>query len=191
MNQMFAVASACALCLAASLSSRAQVIYEPVQHQFSSGGRHYYYGGSDPRVHQRANQLSQETTFGRSNGWAFHSGSIDTHREVGTEPTRAYSDMIPYWNARVYRYTDGDARNAANANAARYFRKADLRSVAQVQPDGTWAVPSAGDTTHVRGTIDIRPYRGPATMPKPILSIPKRLLDQPLWGSGRTTADAR
>jgi hypothetical protein len=31
----------------------------------------------------------------------------------------------------------------------------------------------------------------PVTQPKPILIIPKRLLDKPLWPSNNPTADAR
>jgi hypothetical protein len=192
-----AAASLCALLLiAASSSASAQVFYEPVQYQYFSGGRAYYYGGSDPQVHYNANMLSQEPGYGRTNEYAFHSGDIDRHREVVTEPTRVFNDMTPYWNARFFGYTVDDARNAAYNNAPTYFRKADVKRMARVQSDGTWVVPSQAMSaaTTGTGTIEIRPARPmvrPVSEPKPILIIPKRLLDKPLWPSNNPTADAR
>ena len=180
--------------VAVSSSASAQVFYEPVQYQYWSGGRAYYYGGSNPLVHYRANLNSQSPGFGRTDGYAFRSARPDTHREVTTEPTRIYSDSTPYWNARVFGASVDDARNAAYANSATYFRKADLKYLARVEADGTWSVPaSAGAPT---GTIEIKPtYRGwmkPVyTEPRPILIIPKRLLDKKLWGEPLQTADAR
>src|SRR5690348_13173020 len=111
-----------ALLLGASSSASAQVIYEPVQYQYFSGGRAYYYGGSDPQVHVDANHLSHEPGYGRTQEYAFHSGNIDTHREVVTEPIRVYTDMIPNWNGHIFGYTVDDARNAAYMNSATYFR---------------------------------------------------------------------
>ena len=181
-----------ALLLGASSSASAQVIYEPVQYQYFSGGRAYYYGGSDPQVHVDANHLSHEPGYGRTQEYAFHSGNIDTHREVVTEPVRVYTDMIPNWNGHIFGYTVDDARNAAYMNSATYFRKADLLKTARLQEDGTWSVPSQ-PTARV-GTIEIRPYRPvvrPTVAPKPILIIPKRLLDKPLWPSNNQTASAR
>jgi hypothetical protein len=192
MSHIISASVAVLFCALASAAG-AQVIYEPVQYQYDSGGRAYYYGGSNPQVHRNANQLSHESGFGRSNGWAFHSGSIDTHREVGTEPTRVYSDMIPTRNARVFGYTADDARNAAYANSATYFRKSDVVRLARVAPDGTWVVPAnAQSPARGGGTIEIKVVRPATTLPKPILSIPKRLLDKPLFGDrDRVTADAR
>jgi hypothetical protein len=189
----FVVLASLLIVLTASPATRAQVIYEPVQYQYFSGGRAYYYGGANPHTHWRANLNSQDPGYGRTNGWAFVTGNVDTHREVGTEPIRAYSDAIPHWNGRVYGYTPNDARNAAYENAGTYFRKADLLKTSIRQEDGTWHVPA--QPTAVRGTIEIRPYRAvtpvPATSPKPILIIPKRLLDKPLWGTQAPMADAR
>ncbi|MDB5324121.1 MAG: hypothetical protein JWN40_5752 [Phycisphaerales bacterium] len=188
-----AAASLCALLLASASSASAQVFYEPVQYQYFSGGRAYYYGGSNPQVHYDANYLSHVSGYGRTQGYAFHSGNIDTHREVVTEQTRVYTDMIPYWNARIFGFTANDARNEAYSNAATYFRKADVARVARVQEDGTWVVPV--QATSGAGTIEIRPYRPMVrpvvAEPKPILIIPKRLLDKPLWPSNNPTADAR
>ena len=188
-------ASVCALflCAAAGLSASAQIFYQPVQYQYFSGGRMYYYGGSDPQVHADANYLSNVNGYGRTQGYAFHSGNIDTHREVVTEQTRVYTDMIPTWNARIFGFTADDAHNEANNNAATYFRKADVARVARVQEDGTWVVPASA--TPMSGTIEIRPWhpvvKPAVTEPKPILIIPKRLLDKPLWPSNNPTADAR
>jgi hypothetical protein len=172
-------------------SASAQVFYEPVKYQYSSGGTYYYYGGSDPQVHRDAKELSHERGFGRTEGYAFHSGTIDVHREVVTEPVRVFTDEIPYWNARFFGYTVDDARNAAYQNSATFFRKADLARLARVQADGTWSVSA---NASVRGTIDIRPVAPavrPVTEPKPILIIPKRLLDKKLWGEPLQSADAR
>jgi hypothetical protein len=187
-----AAASVCALLLGVGSTVWAQVIYEPVQYQYFSGGRAYYYGGSDRQVHVEANHLSHEAGYGRTQEYAFHGGTIDTHREVVTEPVRVYTDMIPTWNGRIYGYTVNDARNAAYMNSATYFRKADLLKMARVQADGTWVVPS--QPVARGGTIEIRPYHPvvrPVVEPKPILIIPKRLLDKPLWPSHNQTASAR
>ena len=118
-----AAASLCALvlCAVAAPVASAQIFYQPVQYQYFSGGRMYYYGGSDPQVHYDANYLSNVNGYGRTQGYAFHSGNIDTHREVVTEQTRVYTDMIPTWNARIFGFTADDAHNEANNNAATYF----------------------------------------------------------------------
>lgn len=176
------------------LSTGAQVVYEPVQYQYQSGGRTYYYGGANTRVHQSAQAESGESGWGRSNGWAFHSGNHQTHREVATEPVRVYSDQVSRWNAHVFGYTPDDARNAAYNNAPRYFRKADLPALARVQWDGTWLVPSQPALTG--GSVQIKPWRGwdeakKTVEPKPILIIPKHLLDKPLWPKQDLRADAR
>ncbi|HEY7116073.1 MAG TPA: hypothetical protein VH475_05785 [Tepidisphaeraceae bacterium] len=188
-------AAALLLSFVGSIPVSAQVIYTPVQYQYFAGGRAYYYGGHDPFIHAKAQQLTYVTGWGRTEGYAFHSGSIDTHREVSTERPRVYSDMIKNQEAGQFGFTDNDARNEAYAEAARYFRKADIARAAIVQPDGSWVVPAA---TPAAGTIDIRPYRvmappaaAPYTEPKPILIIPKRLLDKKLWPSETPTADAR
>ena len=188
-----AVALLCVLFFVVGSSASAQIFYQPVQYQYFSGGRAYYYGGSDPYVHYCANQLSHEPWYGRSGGYAFHSGTIDVHQEVTTEPVRVFTDMIPGQNARFFGYTIDDAHNAANANAALYFRKADVVKMAHVQEDGTWVVPPQAGSV---GTIDIRVVKPaavvkPVVEPKPILIIPKRLLDKPLWPKDQPTADAR
>ena len=173
-------------------SASAQVFYEPVQYQHWAGGRAYYYGGSNPFVHYRATLNSHDPGFARSNGYAFQSHRADTHREVVTEPARIYMDSMPTQNARFFGASIDDARNAAYANSATFFRKADLRHLARVQSDGTWTVPASAGSV---GYIDIRAGRAPvvkpAVLPRPVLIIPKRLLDKKLWDDGQPTADAR
>ncbi|MEZ0264126.1 MAG: hypothetical protein ACAI43_05320, partial [Phycisphaerae bacterium] len=77
----------------------------------------------------------------------------------------------------------------AYANSYAYFRKADLVRTAVRQADGTWHVPA--QPSPQRGSIEIRPVpavrpiveqKKPSAAPKPVLIIPKRLLDKPLWG---------
>lgn len=178
--------------LCVGFPATAQVLYEPVQYQYRAGGTFYYYGGANPRVHQNAQSQSWEAGWGRTAGWAFHSGDVTVHREVATEPTRIYSDQVAGQNARVFGYTIDDARNAAYNSAPRYFRKADLRALAKVQLDGTWVV-SAQATP---GQIDIKPWRGweqakKVSEPKPILIIPRHMLDKPLWPKDDLRVDAR
>src|SRR5207237_1367470 len=136
-----AVALFCVLFFVVGSSASAQIFYQPVQYQYFSGGRSFYYGGSDPYVQYCANPRSHAPWYGRSMGYAFHSATIDVHEEVTTEPVRVFTDMIPGQNARFFGYTVDDAHNAANANAALYFRKADVVRMARVQEDGTWVVP--------------------------------------------------
>ena len=86
------------------------------------------------------------------------------------------------------------SRSAALPKESTYFRKADLRYHARVERDGTWTVPASAGAP--AGTIEIKPtYRGwvrpMVTEPRPILIIPKRLLDKKLWGEPLQTADAR
>jgi hypothetical protein len=177
----------------ASVAS-AQVFYQPVVYQWQSpnGGGYYYYGGTNPNVHAHANASSLVPGYGRTGGYAFQSGDYQVHREVMTEPTRIYSDAMPSMlNGRFHGMRAHDAANEANANAALYFRKGDLDKNALLQADGTWLVPAYNVR---RGTVHIRPYvrpldtttrimdTKPKAEPKPVLVIPKRLLDKPLWG---------
>jgi hypothetical protein len=192
MRRLALVIASLLLSAGASAAS-AQVFYMPVTYQWESpnGGGHYYYGGTNPHVHVHANTTSLVPGYGRTDGYAFHSGDYQVHREVRTEPVRIYSDAHPYGlNGRVYGMRIHDAANEANANAALYFRKADLERNALLQEDGTWMVPAYNVR---RASMTIRSYVKPVDMnrvmdtkpkaePKPVLIIPKRLLDKPLWG---------
>jgi hypothetical protein len=144
-------------------------------------------------VHVHANRTSLVPGYGRTNGYAFHSGNYQVHREVKTEPLRIYSDAVSsLQNGTFYGMHVHDAANEAAANATLYYRKADLlRDNHIVQPDGSWVVPAY---TMPRGSVSIRPYAlpdrtmpimapAPKVEPRPVLIIPKRLLDKPLWGT--------
>jgi hypothetical protein len=189
-------AALCALLLmlVGSSAAFAQVIYTPVQYQFFAGGRAYYYGGTDPSVHADFTALSSVPGYGRTGGYAFQSGDLDRHREVTTERAPVFTDSMPGQDARQFGFTPQNAANEALANSPTYFRKADVVRMARVEADGTWTVPA--NATPASGTIDIRPMRPAAPAmrtvePKPILIIPKRLLDKPLWPKNNQTADAR
>ena len=185
-----------AVCLACALlgvsTASAQVFFEPVQYQYGTENNRTYYGGTDGRLRQRLSAAPRASGFGRSGGWALRSATIDTHREVSTDLARVYSDAVPTWNARVLGYTEVDARNEAYQNAATYFRKSDWPSHATRRDDGALSV---SPMNAPMGTIQIRPLARPATRPStapaphPVLIIPRRLLDRPLWddpdGPGR------
>jgi hypothetical protein len=166
-----------------------------VQYQHFVGGRAYYYGGTDPAVHDDAAALSLVPGFGRTGGYAFQSGDIDRHREVTTERARVYTDALPGQDARQFGFNAINAANEAYANSPTYFRKStDVVRMARVQADGSWVVPAT--TVPARGSIEIRGLgvvpRTPAYVePKPLLIIPKRLLDKKLWGEQPMRADAR
>jgi hypothetical protein len=191
---LFALAS---LFLAAGASAAsAQVFYMPVTYQWHSpnDGGCYYYGGTSPWVHYHANSTSLVPGYGRTNGYAFHSGDYQVHREVMTEPLRIYSDAVPAMdNGRFHGMGVHDAANEAAANAIRYYRKADLlRDNHIVMPDGSWVVPahplprgsmSLAPATSAPATVHVAAPAEKKVEPKPVLIIPKRLLDKPLWGT--------
>jgi hypothetical protein len=170
------------LCVAGT--TWAQVVYEPVRYQFGRGGGMYYYGGCDPRVHERA-AYPAGVTFGRINGFAFVSGNVQTHRAVVTEPTRVFSDAMPLRNARFFGATPDDAGNEALSNMPRFFRKSDLIATGVRQTDGTLSVPSMRSedrpTTEAEKRIIIRPFVGrPLHEPRPLIVIPRGGVDGPL-----------
>ena len=191
-------AFACALLLivvSSSSAASAQVIYSPVQYQHFAGGRAYYYGGTDPLVHENVATLSLVPGYGRTDGYAFQSGDLARHREVTTERARVYTDAIPGQEAGQFGFTPKDAANEAYANSPTYFRKStDVVRMARVQADGSWVVPAT--TVPARGSIEVRglgviPRTPTYTEPRPLLIIPKRLLDKKLWPAEPMRADAR
>jgi hypothetical protein len=167
-----------------SSSSFAQIIYEPIRYQYSANGSLYYYGGSDPQVHRYARSpIDASASWGRVNGWDFAAGDTDRHREVAFErPVRVFSDAVGLQNAKFYGYTPTDAANDAYANAPRYFRKADLLATARQDASGAWIVPAQAPNRAISGTIQIKPLLRPRAVvaPRPIIIIPKDLLDRPL-----------
>src|SRR5262249_10806929 len=106
---------------------------------------------------------------------------VDPHQIV-TPPVRIYADPIPHNNASIWNYTIDDARNDANFSLPGYYRKSDLLRSGYVDSRGVLVVPPTAPLNG-DGSIDIRPYNGavrPATAPRPVIIIPKDLLDKPL-----------
>lgn len=101
----------------------AQVIYQPVQYQFSDGHACFYYGGQNPSVIVRGYnnlRLGQDQS---------HIGGGGNFYPL---PSAVYSDQMPMWNAALYGYTPEDAHNDANAAVPTYFRKIDILRAAGV-----------------------------------------------------------
>jgi hypothetical protein len=189
---------AVALCsIVISSSAFAQVFYEPVKSQYDSGSgdAKYYYGGTNPLVHQWATTPAL-SGYGYSDRCPFRGYATNLHRFDGGnsfgQPSplydrdAVYTDCIGYQDASRFGYTPADAHNEAYANTPRYFRKADILSAAQLLPDGTWSVPASASGYYLL-RVNPPPYRpttSPAvTMPAQrgqILIIPKRLLDRPV-----------
>ena len=175
MSRRFATL-AFALLICASLGSivNAQVIYEPVQYQYDCNGQVYYYGGSDPRVHDYAcSPVGGGGRWGRVGGYGFVSGNIHTHREVLTEPTRVFTDALPFRNAHFWGFTANDARNEAYANVPRYFRKGDLLNAAIPLGDGSWVVPAHAQPVRLVRTDRGMRIESNRVQPRPLMVIPK------------------
>lgn len=185
----------CLLALVASAvcasAADAQIFYEPVQSQYGSGRDAFYYGGGDRRVIDAAAQrLRCAKDFSAVREGHFGLGYL--HRGlINHPPYYVVSDCFPWLNAAAYGFTPADARDTAYANVPRYFRKADLLRAARPADDGqSWVVPAQAEPGRP-GTIDIRPYARPATipstgpatvpgaMPRPLLIIPKKMLEGP------------
>lgn len=169
----------CVCLLGLASSASAQVFYEPVEYQYDAGGTKYYYGGSNPQVHDYARlPYNAAGTWGRVNGMAFSSGDTRSYREVVTEPERIYTDSTRLSNARLLGATIDDARNEAYANASRYFVKRDVPSMA-VRKEGRWSVPPTSTIVRIFKSNGQEVTPKPSTMPKPLLIIPKEMLERP------------
>jgi len=150
-------------------SSKAQIIYEPVQYQYGDQNR-FYYGGTDPHVFERAAAPADTgSEWGRINGYDFASGDLWVHREVSDQPVRVYSDALPMQNATLYGFTATDAANVANASVPRYFRKADVLAAAS-QVSGALVVPARAVFPPAPVDAVLRP--APTTRPLTILPAP-------------------
>jgi hypothetical protein len=169
-------------------SASAQIIYQPVKYQYEAGGTIYYYGGSNPAVHEVAREpYSPGGSWGRVNGYAFVSGDIRSFRAEAWEPTRVYSDATGTYNAGLLGMTPDNARDEAYANAARYFVKRDLINTAIPMEDGSYVVPAhakSGGTVSVYKSDGTPIPQGPATRtitePRPLFIIPKDQLERPI-----------
>jgi hypothetical protein len=166
-------AAVCALVALGSSSASAQIIYEPVQYQYQAS-QFYYYGGSDPRVHEyAASPVGGAGRWGRVNGYAFVSGDIHRHREVVSEPVRVFNDAFPYINVHKYGFTVTDARNEAYSNVPHYFRKVDLLNAA-IPVDRAFVVPAQAQPIRIdRQTIRWTRPGGATTAPRPLMIIPR------------------
>lgn len=186
MLRCFAVALSAVLL---SSPAFAQVIYyQPVTYQYDSGpcGTKYYYGGTNPSVHQHAYHGALcKPYYYSSNLHRFDGGSSFGQPSPMYDRSYVYSDCAPHQNLARYGWTATDAQNEAYANTPTYFRKADLLASAVRQPDGSYVVPFHAPTVMVvngNGYNGNGATTGPSTVPTAkqgqIIIIPKRLLDK-------------
>ena len=172
---MYRALAAFALLLACS-PAFSQVIYQPVQYQFSlgSGDQHYFYGGNNPRVHAAAHFSTR--AYYPNNQHNFDGGNSFGQTSLLNDRSPVFTDCVPFRDASRIGFTEADAHNEAYANAARYYRKSDELAAAIPTADGALIVPPtpvcvAASADQLRAAV---PHRGE------IIIIPKRLLDQPL-----------
>jgi len=185
-------------CLASPAS--AQVFFEPVQYQYGPTPT-FYYGGSDPRVFAHASRSVYNDDIAGPYGTRYFVGTRYYGPILRVRPPAVFVDQYPYFDAALFHYTPADARNDANAAVPTYFRKIDLLRSAIPSGDGnTFVVPAQAPLPSAAGYIDIRPYHGPAgggtshpstgpattapatqpsDGPRPLLIIPKSLLQPP------------
>lgn len=138
---MYRAAAAVMLLLVVASSARAQVIYQPVQYQYSNGVT-YYYGGNDPSMHHYIEHVKCRNGYPSAITGHHYNSLRHTVGQIG-ENTFVFSDCLPYRNAAVYGYTAADAHNEAMANMPLYFTKRDLLMSAVASPDGTLIVPAS------------------------------------------------
>jgi hypothetical protein len=168
-------------CGAITTAASAQVFYEPVTYQYRTGDVTYYYGGHNPRIFDHvANDVARTSYTSVIAGGQQPQHVLDR--------LRVYSDAIPFTNLADSSYTTygswtaADARNEANNNAARYFRKRDLLRAAVVTEEGTFVVPAHLQASRIETGMP-RSLGGAAAgdLPKgTILIIPKKLLEPPV-----------
>ena len=168
-------------------SVSAQVFYEPVQYQFGSGAGTFYYGGHDPRVIEDAKATIRSHEY----------SSVVNSRHV-VERSHVYTDSFRFFDVADNSRTGydslnaNDARNEANANVPRYFRKRDLLNAAVTIEDGSWIVPA-----HAQPIYDIKVVKPFGTTIAPvapkgtILIIPRKWLEKPVKKSDASVAIAQ
>ncbi|MDB5303147.1 MAG: hypothetical protein JWM97_696 [Phycisphaerales bacterium] len=175
---MFKRAFVLAAALAASSVASAATVFEPVQYQYrtdptfhSPATQFYYYGGSDPRVHEYVHKYYNCLESGPN------APSHNFTVRVLLTPI-VYSDCAPYMNLASYGYTPVDAQNEASANMPRYFRKRDLMNARVLLPDGHAVVPAQAEPIVLPEPRAAAAATRPAAA-VPILIIPKRMLEKP------------
>ena len=169
-------AAAVTLLLVVAASARAQVVYAPVQYQYSNG-MSYYYGGNDPSMLGYIEHVKCRNGYPSAITGHGHNGLRHTLGQIG-EQTYVFSDCLKYRNAAVYGYTADDARNEAMANLPLYFTKRDLLEAAVPAGDGTLLVPASGKAhkmmTHSHGSMTGGATTQPSEpKPRAIIIIPK------------------
>ena len=168
--------AALTLLLVVASSARAQVIYAPVQYQYTNGVT-YYYGGNDPSMLDYIEHVKCRNGYPSDIAGHHYNSLRHTLGQVG-EPVYVFSDCLKYRNAAVYGYTVDDAKNEAMANLPRYFTKRDLLEAAIPAGDGTLVVPAMGKPMGMMASH--APSRAAVTQPaepKPraIIIIPKNM----------------
>jgi hypothetical protein len=167
-------AAAVTLLLVLASSASAQVIYAPVQYQYTNGMT-YYYGGTDPSMNHYIEHVKCRHGYPSEITGMQYNSLRKTLGDVG-ERKYVFTDCLPYRNAAVYGYTAVDAQNEANANVARYYTKADLMAAAVPAGDGTLVVPAHGlpnDTMMHRGASNGATTQPSEPRPRAIIIIPK------------------
>jgi hypothetical protein len=135
-------AAAVTLLLVIASSATAQVIYEPVQYQYTNEVT-YYYGGNNPLMHQHIEMVKCRDGY-PSSITGNHYNSLRHTLAQATDRTYVFSDCF-YGNAAVYGYTTVDAYNEAMANVPLYYTKRDLLVSAVPAADGNGlVVPAMG-----------------------------------------------
>ncbi len=182
------------LCCTAT-SASAQVFFQPVQYQYGPSPT-FYYGGSDQRVFEHASRSVYSDDIAGPYGSRYFVGTRYYGPILRVRPPAVFVDQLPYFDAALFHYTPADARNDANAAVPTYFRKIDLLRSAIPSGDGTTYIVPAQAPLPAVPYIDIRPYHRPAAAPssrpstapatsvpsegpRPLLIIPKSLLQPP------------
>lgn len=167
--------AAVTLLLVVASSASAQVIYAPVQYQYTNGVT-YYYGGTDPSMHHYIEHVKCRNGYPSEITGMHYNSLRHTLGQIG-EQKYVFSDCLPYRNAAVYGYTPEDARNEAYANVATYYTKRDLMNAGVVAADGTMVVPAHGrphDTLHMHPKPGAPATTQPSEVkPRAVIIIPK------------------
>ena len=171
-----------------SVSTHAQILYEPVQYQFGSGAERFYYGGRNARLLEFASRyVAHESDNSSARSLKFHSSPMIFSDRFG------YREVSHWTSSGKSEVTISDVRNEAYNNLPRYFSKRDLLAAAVPAEDGSYIIPAQ---LPVHSQIDIRVIRkftqpaSEAITPKgTILVIPKRLLEKKL--EQKTVADVK
>src|SRR5882672_8123393 len=87
MTRPFAVLLAFLCCGGMTAAASAQVFYEPVRYQYSTGGVTFYYGGHDPRLFNYVAGDVESTAY---------TSVVNAPHVV--ERARVYSDRLPFVN---------------------------------------------------------------------------------------------